>query len=49
MTLFIACLLIYHFNMEWWWYGVAAAIWLYQLYVLEDFTSKLKQSGYKSN
>lgn len=28
MTLFIACLLIYHFHMEWWWYGVAAALWL---------------------
>ncbi len=27
MTLFIACLLIYHFNMAWWWYGIAAAIW----------------------
>ena len=28
MTLFIACLLIYHLNMEWWWYGVAIAIWI---------------------
>jgi hypothetical protein len=27
MTLFIAGLLIYHYNMEWWWYGVAALIW----------------------
>lgn len=27
MTLFIACLLIYNFGMEWWWYGIAAAIW----------------------
>lgn len=27
MTLFIACLLIYHLNMEWWWYPVAAAVW----------------------
>ena len=27
MTLFIACLLIYHLNIEWWWYLVAAAIW----------------------
>jgi hypothetical protein len=28
MTLFIAYLLIYHYNMEWWWYGVAGGIWL---------------------
>jgi len=27
MTLFIACLLIYHFNMEWWWYLLATIIW----------------------
>ena len=27
MTLFIACLLIYNFGMEWWWYGIAGAIW----------------------
>jgi hypothetical protein len=27
MTLFIACLLIYHYNMEWWWYGVAFGLW----------------------
>lgn len=27
MTMFIASLLIYHFNMEWW-YGVAAVIWI---------------------
>jgi len=28
MTLFIACLLIYHFDMEWWWYVIAFAIWV---------------------
>ena len=27
MTLFIACLLIYNFGMEWWWYLVAAIAW----------------------
>ena len=27
MTLFIACILIYHFGMAWWWYPLAAAIW----------------------
>lgn len=28
MGLFVACVLIYHFSMPWWWYGVAALIWL---------------------
>ena len=27
MTLFISFLLIYNFRMDWWWYGVAIAIW----------------------
>ena len=27
MTLFIACILIHHFGMAWWWYPIAAAIW----------------------
>ena len=31
MTLFIACLLIYHYDMGWIWYAVAAAIWLTHL------------------
>jgi hypothetical protein len=28
VTLFISFLLIYNFNMDWWWYGIATAIWL---------------------
>lgn len=28
MTLLIACLLIYHFNMAGWWYALAGALWL---------------------
>ena len=28
MTLFISFLLIYNFNMDWWWYGIATAIWV---------------------
>src|SRR5690349_17249977 len=28
MTLFIACLLIYNFHMETWWYAVAGGIWV---------------------
>jgi len=32
MTLFIASLLIYRFDMAWWWYGVAVAIWFAHLY-----------------
>jgi hypothetical protein len=31
MTLLIACLLIYHFGMEWWWYAIAGAVWLSHL------------------
>jgi hypothetical protein len=31
MTLFIACLLIYHYDMGWIWYAVAGAIWLTHL------------------
>lgn len=31
MTLLIASLLIYHYNMEWWWYGVALVIWIEQV------------------
>jgi len=27
MTLFIAALLIYHFDMAWWWYAIAVTIW----------------------
>ena len=27
MTLFISFLLIYNFQMDWWWYGVAMGIW----------------------
>jgi hypothetical protein len=27
MTLLIACLLIYNYNMPWWWYIVAVVIW----------------------
>ena len=33
MTLLIACLLIYHYNMEWWWYAIAGAIWAGHLFV----------------
>ncbi len=28
MTLFIAFLLIYNFDMDWWWYGIATALWM---------------------
>jgi len=31
MTLLIACLLIYHFDMEWWWYAIAGLVWLSHL------------------
>ena len=28
MTLLISCILIYHFNLAWWWYAIAAAVWV---------------------
>lgn len=28
MTLLIACLLIYNFNLPVWWYAIAALVWL---------------------
>jgi len=34
MSLFIACVLIYHFEMEWWWYGVAVVIYAGHLALL---------------
>jgi len=36
MTLFIACLLIYHFHMVWWWYVIAVVIWLLSITVHWD-------------
>lgn len=27
MTLFIAVLLIYHYELAWWWYAIAALVW----------------------
>lgn len=33
MTMLIACLLIYHFNLASWWYGVAAIVWIGHLFV----------------
>lgn len=27
MTLFIACVLIFQFDMAWWWYLVAVGLW----------------------
>lgn len=28
MSLLIACLLIYNFNMPWWWYAIAGLVWI---------------------
>ena len=42
MTLFIASLLIYHYNMGWVWYGVAGAIWLTHLGIV-IYQSKAKK------
>jgi len=35
MTLFIACLLIYNFHMEPWWYGVAVVLWVVRYVVMD--------------
>jgi hypothetical protein len=37
MTLLIACLLIYHFDMAWYWYAIAAAVYFGQIaFLLHD-------------
>lgn len=33
MTLLIACLLIYHYDMSGWWYVAAGAVWVGHLLV----------------
>jgi hypothetical protein len=33
VTLFIACLLIYHFDMSGWWYAAALVAWLGHAFV----------------
>ncbi len=33
MTLLIACLLIYHYGMEWWWYAIAGGVWVGHLFL----------------
>lgn len=35
MTLLIACLLIYNFQMSAWWYLVAIAVWIVKLIALD--------------
>jgi len=40
MTLFIACLLIYHYQMDWVWYGVAVVIFIGHLAVLSRVVRK---------
>jgi hypothetical protein len=36
MTLFIACLLIYHYGVAWWWYGIATLVWLAHLALMSN-------------
>lgn len=28
MNLLIACLLIHHMELQWWWYAIASALWV---------------------
>ena len=44
MTLLIACLLIYQFNMSAWWYAVAAVLWLGRAAILYTAHSDLDRS-----
>ncbi len=40
MTLLIACILIYHFDMGWWWYGVATLAYIGRTVVYLNFMNK---------
>lgn len=31
MDLLIACLLIYHLDLQWWWYAIASVVWVVSL------------------
>ncbi len=42
MTMFIAGLLIYHFNMDWYWYGIAAALWAAKLFWMYLWDEEIK-------
>lgn len=44
MTLLIACLLIYHYDLAWWWYAVAGVIWLGHLAVNQVILSLIDNS-----
>ncbi len=40
MTLFIACLLIYHYGMDWWWYVFAVIIWMPHIAIWDKFAKR---------
>lgn len=44
MTLFIACLLINRFNMDWWWYLVAVA-----LYGGHDLVERMRMKEFRDS
>lgn len=44
MTLLIACLLIYHFNMSAWWYAVAAILWIAKVAILYSAMADLDRT-----
>ena len=45
MTLFIAVLLLYHMNADWWWYFIALAIWGGHQYALTHFGKDRSRSS----
>lgn len=44
MTLLIACLVIYNFNLSAWWYALAVALWLVRAAIVYSAYSDLDRS-----
>ena len=45
MTLFIACILLYHFQMEWWWYAAAIVAYVGHIYFQIYIAYKTSTTG----
>ncbi len=44
MSLLIACLLLTHMGMPWYWYGIAAVVWLMHIAYLSGIKSKIEEA-----
>lgn len=52
MTLLVACLLIYHMDLSWWWYGITGVIWLAQFNIIArllDYYQELIVAGVRNS